>query len=280
MKSLLKTIFTFMGLIYSILSFASKQIDSLSIFSKSMNKNIPAAIVLPNSYFDDTTSTFPVIYLLHGYSGNYKGYIDHMLNIRELANTNRVIFVCPDGGYGSWYFDSPIDEKFKYETHIATEVVDFIDTHYRTIKKREFRGIVGLSMGGHGALYLTIKHTDIFGIAGSMSGGVDFREFPDSWDIKKRLGKYDTNKQVWNSHTVIELCEYWPKNTPLLIDCGVKDFMIDVNRKLHLKLLSLNIDHTYTERPGDHNWAYWKVSTLDQIEFVSNYFNNLLLNKK
>lgn len=267
-----------MGLLYSILLFASKQIDSISIFSQSMHKNIPAAVILPANYDIDSLKHFPVIYMLHGYSGNFKGYIDNMLNIRQLADLHQVILVCPDGGFNSWYFDSPKDETSKYETHIVKEVVNYIDSSYRTKAKREFRAIIGLSMGGHGALYLTIKYPEIFGIAGSMSGGVDFRDFSDSWEIYKKLGKYEKNKEVWDHHVVIELCEQWPKKTPLIVDCGVKDFMINVNRRFHAKLLSLNIEHTYIERPGDHNWNYWRVSTKNQIEFVSNYFE-IQLNK-
>jgi len=264
-----------MGLIYSFLAFASKQVDSLQIYSPSMDKEIPAAVVLPNAYFEDSTRRFPVLYLLHGYSGNYKGYIDYMLNIRSLSSIHEIIFVCPDGGYGSWYFDSPKDSTYKYETHIAKEVVAYIDSHYRTRTDRAHRGIIGLSMGGHGALYLTLRHPDVFGIAGCMSGGVDFRDFSDSWEIRDRLGPYEKNKEVWASHTMMELCVNWPKNTPLLLDCGVKDFMIEVNRAFHKKLLGLNIEHTYTERPGDHNWGYWRVSTLAQIEYVSNFFKSV-----
>ncbi|WP_242499227.1 alpha/beta hydrolase family protein [Flavobacterium sp. 140616W15] len=81
-------------------------------------------------------------------------------------------------------FDSPIDTTFKYETYVIDELVPFIDKNYKTITSREGRAISGLSMGGHGALYLSFKHQEVFGAAGSMSGGVDFRPFPEKWDIK------------------------------------------------------------------------------------------------
>ncbi len=61
-----------------------------------------------------------------------------------------MILVCPDGGYNSWYFDSPIDLTSKYETHISNEVVNYIDTNYKTIPDRNHRVITGLSMGGMG----------------------------------------------------------------------------------------------------------------------------------
>jgi S-formylglutathione hydrolase FrmB len=61
----------------------------------------------------------------------------------------------------------------KYETHVATEVPAFIDKQYRTIADRSKRAITGLSMGGHGGLYLGWRHSDFFGACGSMSGAID-----------------------------------------------------------------------------------------------------------
>src|SRR5690242_14429958 len=145
----------------------------------------------------------------------------------------------------------------KYETDIAIEIPKYIDAHYRTIADRKARAITGLSMGGHGALYLAIKHKDIFGAAGSMSGGVDFRPFPNNWDIVKDLGDYEHNKEVWDKNVVVNLVDSLHNNElALIFDCGVSDFFIDVNRALHKKLLDVKIDHDYVERPGVHSWEY------------------------
>ena len=64
-----------------------------------------------------------------------------------------------------------------------------MDGHYRTLPSREKRAITGLSMGGHGALWLAIRHQDVFGAAGSTSGGLDIRPFPDNWDMKEQIGQ-------------------------------------------------------------------------------------------
>lgn len=136
-----------------------------------------------------------------------------------------MIIVCPDGAYGSWYLDSPIDPDFQYETYIAIELVNWIDKNYPTIPSRTGRAITGLSMGGHGALYLAFRHQDIFGAAGSMSGGVDIRPFPNNWDLEKRLGKQSEYPERWEQHTVIELLHLLtPNSLKLIIDCGTEDF--------------------------------------------------------
>ena len=89
----------------------------------------------------------------------------------------------------SWYFDSPVLKDFQYESFYTKTLVPYIDAHYRTVASRQGRAITGLSMGGHGALFLAMRHTDLFGACGSMSGGVDIRPFPLNWNIPDVLGE-------------------------------------------------------------------------------------------
>ncbi|WP_281633438.1 alpha/beta hydrolase [Flavobacterium luteolum] len=168
-----------------------------------------------------------------------------------------------------------IDPTFKYETYVVKELVPFIDKQYRTIADRKARAISGLSMGGDGALYLSFRHQDVFGAAGSMSGGVDFRPFPENWDIKKRLGPITEFPENWNKNTVTNMLDLVKDNKlKLIIDCGVDDFFMKVNRELHAKMLDLKINHDYIERPGEHNLKYWENSLKYQLLFFYNYFND------
>ena len=229
-------------------------------------------VIIPDSY-KEGDSSFPVLYLLHGAGGDYKNWVERVPSIKDYADMYNMIIVCPDGGITSWYFDSPIDPTYQYETYVSKELVSSVDNHYRTISNSKGRAITGLSMGGHGAFYLAFRHNDIWGAAGSMSGGVDIRPFPRSWDISKRLGEYASNSSVWESNSVINLVYLLNgKNLKLTFDCGVDDFFIDVNRSLHEKLLYMNITHDYTERPGRHNWDYWSNSIKYQLVFFNNFF--------
>lgn len=229
--------------------------------------------MLPNAYLKNKSVSFPVLYLLHGYSGNYASWVNRSPNLLENVDKREMIVVCPDGGYGSWYFDSPIDPRYQYETHIVKEVVPCIDSLYRTVNKRSSRAIAGLSMGGHGAMFLAIKHKNLFGACVSLSGGVDFTPFENKWDIAKRLGNYQENKILWTTHTVQYLVRLLNNNDlTIFIDCGTKDFFIGVNRILHQTLTELNIEHTYTERPGEHNWDYWNNAIVYQLFNIQQFF--------
>ena len=219
----------------------------------------------------------PVIYLLHGWSGNYAQWINDAPQLKQIADDMKLIIVCPDGGYGSWYFDSPIDSSFRYETFISKELIAYTDAHYNTIANKAGRAITGLSMGGHGGLFLSIRHPDIFGAGGSICGGVDFRPFPNNWDLAKRLGDTICCQSNWDQNTVVyQLPKAQNKNLALIIDCGLDDFFLPVNRVLHQLMMQLNIPHDYTERPGAHNTAYWSNAINYQILFFSNFFRNSL----
>ena len=247
-------------------------VDTVDTYSPSMKKTIKAVVITPDSYA--TAQALPVVYLLHGYSGNFRDWITKAKGFEKAADLYQLIIVCPDGN-NSWYWDSPVDSSFKYETYVAKELVSWIDSKYKTIRDRKGRGVTGLSMGGHGGLYLAIKNQDVFGVGGSMSGGVDIRPFPNNWDMALRLGRYSDRPENWEKFTVInQLHLLRPNALALIIDCGTDDFFFRVNENLHQELLYRNIPHDYIIRPGAHNWTYWNNAIQYQLLFMSNYFKS------
>jgi S-formylglutathione hydrolase FrmB len=268
MKLLFSLVFIYS---FSVKSFAGS-VDTVSIYSNSMHKYINAVVIKPDSYKKKKNS-FPTVYLLHGYSGNYSNWIIKVPELKAYADTYQTLIVCPDGAYSSWYFDSPLDTAYRYETHVATEVVNFIDKNYRSIADKNHRAITGLSMGGHGALFLALRHPGIFGAAGSMSGGVDLKESKNRFDISKRIGDTILQEKNWHDMTVINLIENYAKtDVKIIFDCGTADIFIDGNRRLHQKMLQLKIAHEYTERPGEHNWQYWSNAIPFQLLFFQHFF--------
>ena len=264
-------LFTLLFIVCFSLIARSAHVDTVITYSASMKKQIKAVVITPNNY--SAAKELPVVYLLHGHGGNYGDWIIKANGIEKASDLYNLIIVCPDGGYSSWYWDSPIDETYKFETYISKELVQWVDSKYKTIKSRSGRGITGLSMGGHGALYLAFKHQDVFGAVGSMSGGVDIRPFPDNWDMSKRIGVYSQNPENWEKNTVINMLYLVkPKSLAMIIDCGVDDFFYRVNENLHEQLLLRNIPHDFISRPGAHNWQYWTNAINYQVMFMNNYF--------
>jgi len=250
-------------------------VDTAVIYSHSMHKEIKCVIIKPDIYNKEQLH-FPAVYLLHGFSDRYDTWVKKVPAIKAYADRMQLIIVCPDGGYSSWYFDSPVDTTYKYETHVSREVVNYIDAHYRTVPDRNHRAITGHSMGGYGSLSLALKHPDIFGAAGSMSGGVDFRAFPNEWDIARRIGDAHTCKKTWKDMSIINMIGHNPtQSIALMIECGTGDFFYRVNQQLHLKMLELKIPHDYVERPGRHSWEYWENAIEYQLLFFNKHFRTL-----
>lgn len=251
------------------------QLDTLEIYSPAMQKTIRCLVITPDDY-TFSGKPYPVLYLLHGWSGNYAGWLGDAPQLQQHADTYNLIIVCPDGGYDSWYLDSPVDSTVRYETHIAREVVAAVDYYYHTIPSPKGRAISGLSMGGHGALSLAIKHPDIFGAAGSMAGGLDLRPFKkNDWDLQGVLGDPMSHWDHWEAQSVVNLLPRLKAlKLPLIIDCGTGDFFLEANRLAHQRLLELNYPHEYTERPGEHNSDYWGYAIDFQMLFFDKFFND------
>ncbi len=272
-------------IVFTILSFAffninAAKVDSLEIQSPSMKKVYKAAVVLPTSYEKNKTS-YPVLYLLHGGAGHFRDWLtqtpDKML-VKNLADQYNIIIVMPEGEAFSWYMDSPHDPASQFETHIIKEVIPTVDNTYRTIKSNKGRVITGLSMGGHGALYLSTRHPDMFCAAGSMSGAMDMNftgSKPHADMLKslnerfqKLLGTSDVNNEVFVKNSIINMIDTIKKNgLAIFIDCGVDDFLIAGNRELHQRLVYNGTPHDYIERPGGHSWEYWQNALPSHLLF-------------
>lgn len=120
--------------------------DTVMIAGRLSYIKAKAIVVLPDAYIESNIN-FPVVYLLHGWSGSYRNWYDKT-DLEQLADKYALIIVCPDGGYAGWYLDSPIKPVAGYGTYIGQDVVEYIDRHYRTVPTAGGRALCGLSMGG------------------------------------------------------------------------------------------------------------------------------------
>ncbi len=249
------------------------RLSVVNVHSTCMSKDIEAAIMLPSSYVGSAGRRYPVIYFLDGHSGNgkrlfYDFYKDDLLKQSDKFN---VIMVAV-GSFNTWYFDSPVKPDVKWQSFLIKELIPFVDGKYRSVAKREGRAITGLSMGGHGSFYTAFRHPELFIAAGSTSGGVDFRPWPENWDIAAMLGKKTEHEKDWDDNVVVNNLNALPKaEMAIYFDCGTDDFFLAVNRALHQKISDMNIAHTYEEFPGGHTQDFWARSLPKHVEFFSKF---------
>ena len=269
-------------LLTATLAASAAKVDTVSIVSPAMQKTYRAAVVLPASYAKNKKTSYPVLYLLHGAYGHFSDWLKNTpdkLLVHRLADQYNLIIVMPEGETFAFYLDSPVNSSSQFETYLTKEVIPKIDQTYRTIRDRKGRVITGLSMGGHGALYLAARHPDLYSGAGSMSGALDLKASsrkltpPEAAQRAQLwapvLGSETDNPERFAANSVVNMVDQLQRTgLPLIIDCGIDDGLLDVNREVHRRLLYNRTPHDYIERPGAHTWEYWENALPYQVLFL------------
>ncbi|MGY3054634.1 putative tributyrin esterase [Pedobacter sp. UYEF25] len=231
------------------------------------SKNLPRTdtvwVFMPHKI--PKNKVLPTVVLLHGYSGNYKQW-DGIMDAQKYADDFGYILVCPDGLFSSWYINSPAKKNSQYESFFFEELLPKIKTDFPVDTANVF--ITGLSMGGHGALYLFLKHQELFRSAGSTSGGVDLTDPIGQFGVPDLLGKPSKDSDIWLKYSVIgNIDKLQGSKKQIIFDCGNSDFFYHANNNLKKKCDSLKINATYTTQPGTHNTDYWRKSIKQQFAF-------------
>ncbi len=267
-------------------------IEQNTIKSAILNQDVKYAVYLPPDY-NTSERAYPVVYLLHGYGddntswiqdGEIQHYVDKGIS---QGNIPSMIIVMPYGDT-SWYINS-YEGKHNYEDFFIKEFIPSIEKLYRIKSQKRFRGIAGLSMGGYGTLFYSIKYPELFAAAAALSAGV----FADDEIVTmtderwKELsfnnlfganlkGKSRLNK-AWYSNSILKMVEtrsadqlnkvrYW-------IDCGDDDFLTKGNCLLHIELTEKKVPHEFRVRDGAHSWSYWRNGITDALQFIGQSFH-------
>lgn len=268
-----------------------KVIEREIIKSRIMNKDVAYTVYLPSDY-ETSSRTYPVVYLLHGYTDDNTGWL-------QFGEINRyadkaiaegiippMIIVMPNAD-SSWYINS-YDGKENYEDFFVKEFMPAVEKEYRIKAEKKYRGVAGLSMGGYGTLILSLKHPELFSAAAPLSAAVFDDEIltataDDRYDAvfgqlygRGLKGKDRLNKD-WYANSVLKIVETKTadelKKVRYWIDCGDDDALTKGNCLLHLALVDKKVPHEYRIRDGGHSWTYWRTGITDALKFIGDSFH-------
>lgn len=280
-------------LVFFVPSFAQKGkvIESIAFNSKIVAYPVKYSVYLPPDY-ETSQRSYPVLYLLHGYSDDETGWIQfgeaNAIADKGIADGAfpACIIVIPDGKV-TWYCNSA-DGKDRWEDMFITELIPFVEKEYRIRAKKEFRAIAGLSMGGYGALALAMRNPDLFSSCVALSSGTfsdkEITEQPDNQYNSFFKNIFGDNlkgeariTEAWKAHSPLHLIHSVSaeklKGIRFYIDCGDDDFLYKGNSLLHIGMRDLNIPHEYRVRNGSHEWSYWRTGLYDGLKFIGEKFH-------
>jgi enterochelin esterase-like enzyme len=221
-------------------------------------------VYTPPGYEARGKQTYPVLYLLHGYSDDASGWsavgranviLDNLI---ASGKAKPMIIVMPLGygepkilepNSGAFRDRSITDRNFdKFREALLSEVIPRVESEYHVNTGRSTRAIAGLSMGGSESLLTGLNTLDKFAWIGAFSSGGFTPEF------EKEFPNLDAK-----SNSQIKL---------LWIACGTEDGLIEINRNFRKWLASKNITHADIETPGMHTWMVWRRNLTDFAQLL------------
>jgi len=223
-------------------------------------------VYTPPGYDARAATSYPVLYLLHGFSDDASGWtavgqahviLDNLIaegKAKPMLIVNTLGYGAPEivsRGFGTLGRDPAIRQRNydRFRDALFTEVIPQVERAYRARTDRESRAIAGLSMGGAETLLVGLNSLDRFAWIGSFSAG----GLPED---------FDASFPALDAAASAKLRLLW-------IACGTGDRLIDVNRRLHAWLDKKGVKHTMVETPGAHTWQVWRrnLTTLAPMLF-------------
>ncbi|WP_167629296.1 alpha/beta hydrolase [Listeria valentina] len=248
-------------------------IIDFQFLSNTLATTTSISILLPEQedwWSGGNKTTYPTLYLLHGLSNNHTTYVRNT-NIERYATEKGVAVVIPSFDHS---FYSNMAYGHRYFDYFTKELLPLLPTLFPLAQEREKTFVAGHSMGGYGAFKMALSCPDRFSKAASMSGVMDIDyilHHPfDNFSVEAITGGkktlHGTPSDLYhlirkNKKSQIELPELYQT-------CGTEDFLYEDNLAFRDFLQSENIQSTYTEAPGEHDFKFWDKSIQNVLEWL------------
>ncbi len=230
---------------------AHGKIDTITYKSKTVGTKRRAIIYTPPGY--SKKNKYPVLYLLHGIGGDEKEWLNGgqpqviFDNLYARGMIEPMIVVMPNGRameddrpVGNIFAKDKVEAFANFENDLLKDLIPYIEKNFPVIKKRDYRAIAGLSMGGGQSLNFGLGNLDVFSWIGGFSSAPNTKMpenlFPDPQKVKDRLNL-------------------------LFVSCGDADGLMNITQRTHDYLTNNQIPHIYHIIPGGlHDFKVWKES--------------------
>lgn len=234
------------------------------------------SIYLPPMYFD-SKEKLPVLYLLHGSGGDETAWVELgnvariMDNLIAEGRIRPMIVVMPNGNFAVPAAPGETSANLSYRPVMSNEIpgnykngnyemsfpeiVNFVDTHYRTLATREGRALAGLSMGGFHTLFIALNHPDMFSFIGLFSAGLGSYFMDETREAYAGYG--DKLRDLRDSGLKL----FW-------LAIGETDFLYEANQTFRHEMDEIEFPYIYHESSRGHLWMNWRQYLVQFSEMI------------
>ena len=247
--------------------------------SVSLGHDVNVSVELPASYADGTRN-YPVLYVLHGlFEGprfwEGRGLSAILRDLQEKKEVPELIVVAVDGG-NAFFVNGPLG---RYEDLVTLELPAWVERNYRVAPGRAGRALLGVSMGGYGALRIALSHPEVFGAVATHSAMLlqqapTPQEGAGRWHMSAfhRAFGDPIDRELWNASDPLALAARADADSApaLYFDCGEQDRygLFAGNRELHARLAARGVRHEFALHPGDHGYEYVRTVLATSLRFL------------
>lgn len=233
--------------------------------SKALEMATSFQVVLPD---EGNLRDVKTVYLLHGLTDNCTGWTRYS-SCERYAREWGVALVIPEV-QRSFYIDGVYG--LNYFTYVSQELPQAIHRMFGLSLEREKNYIMGLSMGGYGALKCVLTYPERYAGCGSFSGVTDLegmREIPSPplhpWEFDALVGP---GKKAGPENDLFALAQGGTNLPPIYLSCGEQDRIYPMNVAFASLLETLGVRSRFDHRPGGHTWDFWDRSLQDCMAWL------------
>jgi putative tributyrin esterase len=222
---------------------------------------MPYRVVLPVSVASG--QKLPVVYLLHGGGGGFRDWTNDS-DVARFAESG-LLLVMPEGG-SSYYTNAVDPPQDRYEDYIVGDLISDVESRFPTATGRSNRAIVGVSMGGFGAVKIALRHPELFAFVGGLSSAIDvprrafsFKRLQQSRHYNAIFGSSGSQGRRDNDPFVLARSAN-PDSAPyFFLTCGEQEGLLPSNREFAALLAQRHFRSEFHTVPGGHDWNQWNA---------------------
>jgi S-formylglutathione hydrolase FrmB len=259
---------------------AAAEVRSATFASAALGRDVAYVVDLPPAYDAAAPKKYPVVYALHGlFEGpgfwERRGLAAILAELRAGGSLPEFLVVAVDGG-NSFFVNA---KGGRYEDLVTQDLIAHVEATYRVVPGRAGRALLGISMGGYGALHIAFDHTGL--VAAVATHSAMLLETIPSADAGARRGQMAAFNQVFGDPIDSAL---WTANDPLalarkldakaapalFLDCGAEDRygLASGHRELHRILEERGVAHSLELPPGDHGYEFVRARLEKSLRFL------------